>query len=118
MSTRKCFEDPTNCIRHARAILLVFEKFTRAHIFQITLKIMWLSAYIRTKTNEISDLDYTGKTGARPQYGSFIFRIFFRIFPYYGIEQIYENWILQPFLIVFPKFFHTMEDYKNMNSLQ
>ena len=31
----------------ARAILLVFEKFTRAYLFQIALEIMWLPIQIR-----------------------------------------------------------------------
>ena len=33
----------------ARAILLVFEKFTRAYLFQIALEIMWLPIQIRRK---------------------------------------------------------------------
>ena len=34
----------------ARAILLVFEKFTRAYLFQIALEIMWLPILIRVQS--------------------------------------------------------------------
>ena len=36
----------TTLIIRARAILLVFEKFTRAYLFQIALEIMWLPILI------------------------------------------------------------------------
>ena len=37
----------------ARAILLVFEKFTRAYLCQIALEIMWLPMQITKLWNEI-----------------------------------------------------------------
>ena len=36
----------------ARAILLVFEKFTRAYLFEIALEIMWLPIQIFGKINQ------------------------------------------------------------------
>ena len=39
----KHFQRPQSALAlRARALLLVFEKFTRAYLFQIALEIMWL----------------------------------------------------------------------------
>ena len=50
--------------------------------------------------NEISV--YSAKSGLLSQYGSFISRVFSRIFPYHGIGENYGNLNFQPFSIIVP----------------
>ena len=56
----KIFQRPQIALAlRARAILLVFEKFTRAYSFQIALEIMWLSIQTTTTKTVINRTEWS-----------------------------------------------------------
>ena len=59
MSTCKFFRPQIALALRARALLLVFEKFTRAYLFQIAIEIMWLPIVIASfGTVNTWDIDF------------------------------------------------------------